>query len=110
MFSFIKPVLRQKLSLRICNIKTCQRACVKPKQTIVKSCEEKGIAAQPLAAEAVTGEIGVALEPRSWRMDDARAIRLLLTDKSASSSIANLFKHLWGKVWAPNEFRPHSYP
>src|SRR5712691_10176729 len=49
MVGFVKSVLRQEeLKLRIRNIKTCWRPCVKPKQTIVKSCEEKWIALKPL--------------------------------------------------------------
>src|SRR5882724_13240240 len=41
MFCFVKLMPRWKTQLRIWNIKTRERACVKPKQTIVKSCEEK---------------------------------------------------------------------
>src|SRR5258706_10275206 len=43
MVGFVKSVLRQEeLKLRIWNIKTSGRPCVKAKQTIVKSCERKG--------------------------------------------------------------------
>src|SRR6266478_5989833 len=49
MVGFVKPVLRQEeLELRIWNIKTCGRPCVKAKQTIVKTCEIKWIALKPL--------------------------------------------------------------
>src|SRR5260370_10683146 len=37
----------RRTKLRIWNIKTCGRPCVKAKQTIVKSCEEKRIEINP---------------------------------------------------------------
>ena len=49
MVGFVKPALRlEQTHLRIWNIKTRERACVKRKQTIVKSCEEKGAEPNPL--------------------------------------------------------------